>query len=194
MTIINNILDVENLISDIDLVLFDLDDTLYSEKDYVKSGFKAVDSKLFDKLWEAFEKGLPVFDSVIPERKEEALKIYRNHIPDISLYSGVTDMLGRIRKSGKHLGIITDGRPEGQRAKIKALGLEGLVDKIIVTDELGGSEFRKPNKLAFELMQSYFNVPFDKIVYIGDNLKKDFVAPELLGMKAIFFKNPDGLY
>lgn len=29
---------------------------------------------------------------------------------------------------------------------------------------------------------------------VGDNLTKDFQAPQQLGMKSIFFKNPDGLY
>ena len=34
----------------------------------------------------------------------------------------------------------------------------------------------------------------DRLVYIGDNVKKDFIAPKQLGMKCIWFKNTDGLY
>ena len=30
--------------------------------------------------------------------------------------------------------------------------------------------------------------------YVGDNIKKDFVAPEELGMRCIWFRNRDGLY
>lgn len=90
--------------------------------------------------------------------------------------------------------MITDGRPEDQRAKIQALGIEPLFDEIIITDELGGIEYRKPNTAAFELMHEKFNVPYEKMVYIGDNPNKDFVAPENLGMKAVWFKNEDGLY
>ena len=30
--------------------------------------------------------------------------------------------------------------------------------------------------------------------YIGDNIHKDFIAPEMLGMEWIWFRNPDGLY
>lgn len=198
---INNIIDVEQYISDIDVVLFDLDDTLYSEKDYVRSGYRKIANyfnipAFYDELWNVFEQGGKAIDEVLSkhnmlECKTEALKIYREQEPEISLYPGVRDMLERIKKVHP-IGIITDGRPEGQRAKIKSLYLN--VDKIIITDELGGIEFRKPNPKAFELMQDYFNVPFDKMVYIGDNINKDFTGPKILGMQMIHFINNDGIY
>ena len=43
-------------------------------------------------------------------------------------------MLEEFRANGLKLGIITDGRPEGQRAKIQVLGLEDITDCIIVLD------------------------------------------------------------
>lgn len=39
---ITNILDAEKHIEGFEAVIFDLDDTLYSEKDYIKSGVSAV--------------------------------------------------------------------------------------------------------------------------------------------------------
>ena len=185
-------------------VIFDLDDTLYPEKDYVRSGYKAA-AALFpeapdmaEKLWEAFENGLPAFDAVLGAegllaRKEEALRAYRFQTPEIRLYPGAEELLRRLRQT-KQLGIITDGRPEGQRAKIAALGLERMVDEIIVTDELGGIEYRKPNPAAFERMAERLGLPFEAMAYVGDNVKKDFIAPEGLGMRSIRFLNPDGLY
>ena len=103
-------------------------------------------------------------------------------------------MIKRLRENNIKIGVITDGRPEGQRAKIAALGLENLVDEILITDELGGTQFRKPCDIAFRIMQKKIGVPFEQVVYIGDNPKKDFVAPRALGMKSIWFKNLDGLY
>ena len=120
--------------------------------------------------------------------------IYRYQIPDIHLYAGVKELLRELKGQGFLLGIITDGRPEGQRAKIKALDLEGMVDHIIVTDELGGAEFRKPNPLAFETMKEKLDVEYSEMCYVGDNINKDFIAPQKLGMRSIWFKNPDGLY
>lgn len=198
---IANILEVEKNIADVEVVIFDLDDTLYSEKDYVRSGYKKISEYLQNPqieldLWDSFTKGEKAIDVVfskygIIEKKEIALSIYRNQKPEIKLYDGVFEMISRIRKK-KKIGIITDGRPVSQHAKIIALGIE--VDKIVVTDELGGIEFRKPNKEAFVIMQEYFKVPFEKMVYIGDNILKDFVAPTNLGMKSIYFRNANGLY
>ena len=94
----------------------------------------------------------------------------------------------------KKIGLITDGRPEGQRNKLYALNIYNLLDEIIITDELGGIEYRKPNETAFRLMSQRLHIPFNQMVYVGDNPTKDFVAPERLGMQTIFFKNPNGLY
>ena len=204
---IDNILEVEKYLDDVDAVVFDMDDTLYSEKDYVRSGYKAVAEQfgnidaMEEKLWVAFEQKTMAINTVLADEKlltddnlKSCLNTYRYHIPSIELYEGIEDMLSRIRKSGKRIGVITDGRPEGQRAKIKSLGLEILVDEIIVTDELGGIEYRKPNEKAFVLMREKMEVPYGKMVYVGDNITKDFIAPQNLGMKSIWFRNEDGLY
>lgn len=197
MITITSILSVEQYLEGIEAVIFDLDDTLYSEKDYVRSGYHLIAEwlgkpEVEEQLWAVFLRGGKALDEVLNEKdRPEALRIYRYQQPDIHLYSGVREMLSRIKQKRK-LGIITDGRPEGQKAKLRALGLD--VDHVIITDELGGIEFRKPCTAAFEAMQSILQVSFDKMVYIGDNLKKDFIAPEKLRMKCLWFKNADGLY
>lgn len=182
-------------------VIFDLDDTLYSEKEYVKSGFKAVSDYLGcgyeDKLWSFFEAGKPAIDELLKElgresEKEESLQIYRSHKPEIRLYPGVAEMIENLKEKGIKVGIITDGRSEGQRNKIKALSLN--VDDIIVTDELGGVQFRKPCDIAFRILVTRWRLSPADIVYVGDNLVKDFQAPQQLGMKSVWFKNVDGLY
>ena len=206
MITITDILECEQYLSDVQAVIFDMDDTLYSEKDYVYSGYQAVAAEfpqvanMAQKLWYAFEKRQPAIDVVLaaeglntPEHKTIALTAYRTHQPQISLYTGVYDLLRRLKKS-KKLGLITDGRPDGQRAKLRALGIESLFERIIITDELGSTEYRKPNETAFRLMSQVLELPFGSMVYIGDNIKKDFAAPENLGMRTIWFSNPEGLY
>lgn len=199
---IESILDVEKYIDDSDVVIFDLDDTLYSEKDYVRSGYKAIGkaypsiNDFSNRLWRAFLEGKQAIDYVLDQEnllseKDNCLKIYRFHKPEINLYQGVYEMLNRIKKN-KKIGIITDGRSEGQRAKLESLGL--INEKYIITDELGGIEFRKPCPVSFILMKQYFECEFDRMTYIGDNLNKDFIAPEKLGMKTIWFKNKEGIY
>lgn len=185
-------------------VIFDLDDTLYSEKQYIRSGYKAVakllgDEALADRLWTYFENGKPAFDELLNElgcmgRKEECLEAYREQIPEITLYDGVVDLILELKSKGIKVGIITDGRVSGQKRKLQALGLDKLIDDIIITDELGGTRFRKPCDIAFRIMQRRWGLPFEQMVYVGDNEEKDFQAPKQLGMRSVFFRNIDGIY
>lgn len=185
-------------------VIFDLDDTLYSEKNYVKSGYKRIEEYLgrldaADKLWEYFLNGRPAIDEYLTEigeceKKAECLMLYREQLPQIELYDGVIDLIMKLKARNIKVGIITDGRPEGQKNKLKVLGLDKIIDDIIITDELGGVQFRKPCDIAFRIMQIRWRLPYEDIVYVGDNPKKDFQACKQLGMGCIYFKNMDGLY
>lgn len=185
-------------------VIFDLDDTLYSEKQYIKSGYTKIakyleDENAVNRMWECFEIGKAAIDDYLleigkVEEKEECLKIYREQIPDISLYDGVVELIKNLRKRKIKVGIITDGRPISQRAKLKALGLIDMVDDIIITDELGGVQFRKPCDIAFRIMQMRWRLPYEQIIYVGDNPSKDFQACKQLGMRYKYYNNPDGLY
>lgn len=215
---ITNLLEVEELVEKKTAVIFDLDDTLYNECDYVRSGYKSVAKYLCDKnvlkltmeeivefLYEAFENKKPAFDLFFEKYnmletdiKNECISIYRNHKPAIYLSQDNLELLRRLRMQGKKIGIITDGRANGQRNKLEALGLLPLIDEYIITDELAGNadvtKFRKPNPLAFQIMQERLGEEFDNMVYIGDNISKDFQAPINLGMMAVWYQNEKGLY
>lgn len=185
-------------------VIFDLDDTLYSERQYVRSGFQKIGEFLgradaAEKLWQYFLEGASPINRYLDEiscqeQLEECLDIYRKQKPQIVLYDGVSELFFELKELGLKVGIITDGRVEGQKNKIAALGLDDIVDDVIITDELGGIQFRKPNDIAFRIMQCRWKIPFEQMVYVGDNLGKDFQAPAQLGMKCLYFRNLDGLY
>lgn len=182
-------------------IIFDLDDTLYSEKAYVKCGYKAVSDYLGggyeEKLWSYFEAGKLAIDKLLEElyredEKADVLSIYHGHKPDIHLYPGVAEMIAWLKNKGIKVGIITDGRPEGQHNKLEALRLD--IDDVIITDELGGVQFRKPCDIAFRIIATRWRLNPADIVYVGDNPAKDFQAPQQLGMKSIYFNNKEGLY
>ena len=73
-------------------------------------------------------------------------------MPHIKLYDGVSELIKSLKNRGLKVGLITDGRSKSQRNKITALKLENLFDDIIVTDELGGVQFRKPNDISYITM------------------------------------------
>jgi len=170
--------------------VFDLDDTLYYEINFLKSAYSAIaaeisphlSNELFEKMLEIYWSGRNTFRYLIekfPERNmtvEKLLYLYRHHFPEISLKEGALDILSRIKESNGLTGIITDGRSITQRNKIKALGIEQYIDKLVISEEFGAE---KPTSSLYEsimeneIMQQYY--------YIGDNLSKDFISPKKLG-------------
>ena len=204
---ITDISQVLYYIDGLDAVIFDLDDTLCLEKEYVSSGYDAVAKILPQiknvkkKLWDYFLKKKNAIDELLKgegiysdELHEKCLQAYRQHVPQLNFISGACEVLRAIREKGLKIGVITEGRPCGQRAKIKALKLNNYVDEIIIADELGGVSYRKPNPYVFEYMAKKLKCDVKKMCYIGDNISKDLIAPEKLGMRAIYFINKDGIY
>ncbi len=174
-------------------VIFDLDDTLCPEIEYVKSGFSAVakyldNPDMYDIFWNLFQEDKMNVYQRAGLRQDvcgECIEIYRNHMPVMKLPEDSKLLIDFLKSKDIKLGIITDGRPEGQRNKIKALGLDALVDEIIITDELGGIEYRKPNKKSFEIMREKLDVEFDEMVYVGDNPAKDFHIKSVYPIKTV---------
>lgn len=195
----------------IEAVVFDLDDTLYSEKEYIRSGYQAVAERLpqvkqcFNKLCVAFEKGQDALKTVLQNENiyteallEECKETIVQHTPDIHLYEGIKELFFELHKQKKSIGIITDGNPQVQRAKFIALGLNVLVDELIITDELAGhgdvKEFRRPNDVPFLIMKKRFHTTCRNMAFVGDDKELDFEAPVKLGMECYWKENKDGLY
>jgi putative hydrolase of the HAD superfamily len=192
-------------------IVFDLDDTLYLERDYVFSGFRAVGrwaesnlnltdfarsaSMLFSSGsgGTTFQKTLDVLGRrAEPHLLAEMIHVYRTHTPDISLPSDSIYCLGAMGKVGK-LALITDGRPATQQAKCERLGLHDKLFPIVCTGTWG-QEFYKPHQRAFELIENEMGSRADTFVYVADNPLKDFGAPLARGWLTVRIRRPDGLY
>ena len=181
-------------------LIFDLDDTLYYEKEYVLGAFKEVayylgnkyeknEEVLYIRMKEILEelgRG-QIFDVICEENNfDEDIKclvqIYRDSMIKLTLYDDSKEFLLWARREGYKLGIITDGCSKVQWNKIKSLGIEELVDKIIVTDDLG-RQYWKPHEKSYLNMMEYFNINQNECIYIGDNPNKDFAGARKLGIK-----------
>src|SRR4051812_17327631 len=96
------------------VVVFDLDDTLYPERDFVYSGFRAVADAIshetgedvFEQLVEHFEaKCSDPFGMVLaqreipPARKRLLIETYREHRPTLKLAPAVAELLANLRSS-----------------------------------------------------------------------------------------------
>jgi len=102
----------------------------------------------------------------------------------LALHPGVEDALSRLRERFP-VAIVTDGDPGRQRAKIKALGLDRKVDTVLVADELGGPQHRKPSPTALLAALDRFGVGPEAAVHVGDRPRRDTAAAIAAGMRAI---------
>ena len=185
-------------------VVFDLDDTLISEKEYIKSGYRHIaevvsqrfnfnKDQVYIDLFQLFKKSPHnVFNRLYEKYNIEYSKDmiidlvneYRGHFPNIKFYDDVLPCLNELKKLGVKIGIITDGYAIAQSQKLIAVEADKYFDEIIVTDELG-REYWKPHPKAFEIIKERFEVSFDEMVYVGDNPEKDFYISTIYPIKTI---------
>jgi putative hydrolase of the HAD superfamily len=189
--------------------VFDIDDTLYLERDYVRSGFKAVGrwaakrihvEDFAERCWSSFLSGQrgSIFDEVLREFGKQPtaelvstlVEVYRTHTPTIALAADASEALGSISRTAS-IAVVSDGPAVSQSRKVKALGLGSFTSSIILTEILG-TEFRKPHPRAFELVSRC--LPASVYLYIADNPLKDFAAPKQLGWITVRVRRPGGLH
>lgn len=198
----------------ISTIVFDMDDTLYDERDYYKSGFAAIAEfisgrdkalsaeKIAAALWAQFEAknydktfntafdelGIAYDDAFITE----LIEFFRGHKPDIELPDESREVLELL--SGKYtLGLVTDGFLPAQKLKVEALGIADCFKCIIYTEEFG-RDFWKPSPAGFQKLLGILNVKSTECVYVGDNARKDFIAPNGLGFATVQVIRPAGIH
>jgi putative hydrolase of the HAD superfamily len=193
-------------------IVFDLDDTLYSERDFVLSGFKAVASwasinlgiskqvgytTLFNLYREGvknntFDRWLTIHKIDRPELVPILLDIYRRHDPNIHPFPEAIYLLKILAQFYK-IGLVSDGYLEVQHRKWSALGIDDFFDYVVFSDALGRENW-KPSTAPFKLVLEQLNISPELSVYIADNPSKDFFGARQLGMYTIQVKQSESEY
>ena len=180
------------------VICFDLDDTLYKEIDYLKSAYMEIAEfaagqctgcsesvnilaiKAYNRMLDAYLEGLNAFVELnrflgLEQPLRDYLYIYRHHKPKIALSEDVVKTLDALKAEDIRLGLITDGRSVQQRNKIEVLGLGRWIENedVVISEEFGSE---KPTLANYEY-------------YVGDNLNKDFIAPNSLGWMTVCLKD-----
>jgi putative hydrolase of the HAD superfamily len=190
-------------------VVFDIDDTLYLERDYVRSGFRVLGG--WARRWlgiESFEEACctefesgrrsTIFNAALAACGQEAVpevisclvELYRGHQPDIALLPDAAAAIERLK--GDHpIAIISDGPLASQSRKVEALGLTSVASPILLTG-IFGQTFSKPHTRAFAHAAEH--IPANRYVYIADNPAKDFAGPRQLGWSTIRMRRAEGLH
>jgi putative hydrolase of the HAD superfamily len=193
-------------------VVFDLDDTLYPEREYVLSGFREVAAwsevhlgvaaeSAYKELETLFRSGLRgnIFDVWLASRKlaevsliSTLVHVYREHEPAIRPFPEIPAMLQRL-KGEYRLGLLSDGWLGVQQRKLAALKLSHYFDCIVFSDEWG-REAWKPNVRCFSMLLERLAISAAEVVYVGDNVSKDFLGARKAGLDTIWIRQPGLLY
>lgn len=176
------------ILSSSKIFVFDLDDTLYSERDFEKSGIEFVYENLSIKhisLETILNNRENWIEQIIDGSNNQitlqiVLDIYRNHFPTIQLYNDAKVFLEKLLSQGTEMSLITDGRSITQRNKLRALGIETFFKNIVISEEVNSE---KPSEYNFRMVMD--NKIAENYIYIADNPKKDFITPNKLGWTSI---------
>jgi putative hydrolase of the HAD superfamily len=188
-------------------IVFDLDDTLYRIRRFTVAGYAATSGpiaeragrprhEIFCRLQRMYrqgragrayqqlceELGLP------DELAGEWLARHRAHRRRLRLPPTSGRVLQEMRGGGWRIGILTNGLPEIQRAKVEALDLASRVDALVYADELvpGG----KPAPAVFRRMLDDLSVAPRQAVMVGDNPACDVAGGRSAGMRTIRLRRP----
>jgi putative hydrolase of the HAD superfamily len=184
-------------------VLFDLDDTLYDQQAWLAGAWEAVagaattfgvpagelTAALHAIAAEGSDRGR-IVDRAL-ERVGSAgvpvgplVRAFCSHAPErLACYPGVAAALAGLRARCP-VGLVTDGDPRVQRAKLAALGLGDAFDVMVLSDELG-RQFRKPHPAPFRAALAGLGVDPGEALFVGDRPDKDVAGAAGAGMACI---------
>ncbi|MCB0112166.1 MAG: HAD family hydrolase [Caldilineaceae bacterium] len=201
-------------------VVFDMDDTLYPERDYVLSGFRAVAEwseqafginandgyAHFHTLFttgvrgDTFNRWLHHFQIIQPDSPREVIQqtvtplidVYRNHMPQIQPFPEAAALLPALSKIYQ-LGVVSDGYEMVQQRKWAALNIASYFTAVVFSDHWGREAWKPSTKPFHEVLRGFAVAP-EQAVYIGDNPRKDFLGAREVGMATIWLRRADGEY
>lgn len=185
-------------------IIFDLDNVLYNETGYVFAAYHEISlyisenykidkeyiyTKLVNYLKEKTSMYPRLFNDLLSELGlnnkllTTMLEIYSSVQPQLELFEGAEPLLSELKERHK-LGLLTNGRIETQKNKVKLLDIERLFDEILYARELGEKN-EKPNTLAYKVLLERLKIDPEDAVCIGDNPYTDFIGAKKIGLLTV---------
>ncbi len=106
----------------------------------------------------------------------------------LQLYPGVLDVLNELRNRYK-LAAISDAQSAWCLPEIRAVGIAGYFDPIIVSGDFG---YRKPDARLFSAALTALQVAPENVLFVGNDMFRDIFPANLLGIKSVFFSSNQG--
>ncbi|WP_433501212.1 HAD family hydrolase [Sphaerimonospora sp. CA-214678] len=126
--------------------------------------------------------GLPV-----PPDLDEAYARFLTHYETAwAAFPDAVPMLDDLSGYGRGLtlGVLTNGMPLQQEAKLRRLGLLDRLDPVLTPDALG--DRFKPDPECYLRAAAKLGLRPDEVLLVGDNLELDAVGPARVGMHGVW--------
>jgi putative hydrolase of the HAD superfamily len=191
-------------------LILNLDDTLYPERQFVRSGFRAVAAEVerrfnvpapaaLGTLLQALRAGgrsralqvLCLHYDLPPTLVPDLVDVIRAHRPTLRMPVDSATLLARARAQGWRLGVLTNGLPEVQARKVQALGLAARVDTVVYAQEWGSGR-GKPERDAFDVIRARLGTIPRLTVFVGDDPWCDMVGARTAGQHSILIRSEGG--
>ena len=194
---------IKAVVFDLDHTLFDRHGTLKSLVPKLRAEFQVNEKMTDDEIgetwcyaddhfvysgWEhihAYLAKAGVFTEV-PDYSDYSSFVFRHFEKNAVAFPETVPMLNRLRAMGYKTGLITNGYPYLQYAKVDMLGLRDCFDEIIVTGDYG---IHKPDSRIFDIMRDKLGLSPEEMVYVGDNPINDIEGARGAGWKTVWMKS-----
>lgn len=125
--------------------------------------------------------GHPTWSEELGIRMADRFSAYREE--QMTLFPGAHETLDTLRAAGVRLALVTNGGPETQRPKIERFQLGHRFEHVQIEGEHG---FGKPEEQAYRHAMAALGVEPGETWMVGDNLEWEVIAPQRLGIYAIW--------
>ncbi|GAA2207718.1 HAD family hydrolase [Nonomuraea monospora] len=106
-------------------------------------------------------------------------ELYRRH------WAAFPDVAGALAGlDGYALGVLTNGTLPMQEAKVRAIGLAGVVGPVLTGEVLGGHF--KPAPACYTGAAAVLGLEPREVVLVGDDVANDVTGPAVIGMRSIW--------
>ena len=112
--------------------------------------------------------------------------VYENFARTAVKFEEALPMLNALKKSGRAVGLITNGNHALQYGKLDMIGLRDVFDEIIVS---GDVMEEKPDRDIFLLMSDKLSLRPEQMIYVGDNPRNDIAGARGAGYHTIWMKS-----
>ncbi len=141
-------------------------------------------------IWNAFlrQEGI----KAAPARRRLALTLahlYRGiSRKRLQLYPGVKEVLDELRPVYR-MALVSDAQPCYALPEMKAVGLDGYFDPVIISAHYG---FRKPDKRLTGKAIEMMKLTAAEVICVGNDMYRDIYGANRLGIKTIFVDSNQG--